>query len=68
MQDGATNHTTNVNINFLVENFRGRILARRSERFWLAYSPDLNVLDFCIWGFIQDQIYPIKPETIEERS
>ena len=62
MQDGGTSHTTNNNINFLVGKFRGRVISRRSKRFWPAYSPDLNVLDFCVWGYMQDQIYRIKPE------
>ena len=56
MQDGATSHTTNAiiaNTNFLAEKFRGRVISCRSERFWPTYIPNLNVLDFCIWGYIQ---------------
>jgi hypothetical protein len=56
MQDGATSHTTNLNIDFLVEKFCGQLISRQSQtgHFWPTYSPNLNPLDFCVWGFIQD--------------
>ena len=66
MQDGATSHVTNVNLNFLVEKFRGRVISRRSEQMWPPYSPCLNPLDFSIWGYMQNQVRRIQPSTIEE--
>ena len=68
MQDGATSHTTNLNIDFLTEKFRGRIISCRAqtEHFWPPYSPDLNPLDFCVWGYVQDQVRRIQPESIAE--
>ena len=66
MQDGATSHTTNLNVNFLLEKFRGRLISRRSEQLWPPYSPDLNVLDFFVWGYLEEQVKRIKPTTVEE--
>ena len=34
--------------------------------FWPPYSPDLNPLDFCVWGYVQDQVRRIQPESIAE--
>ena len=68
MQDGATSHTTNLNLNFLTEKFCGRVISRQAQErhFWPPYSPDLNPLDFCIWGYVQDQVRRIQPESIAE--
>ena len=66
MQDGATSHVTNVNLNFLLEKFSGRVISRRSEQLWPPYSPCLNPLDFSIWGYMQDQVNRIKPANVEE--
>ena len=62
MQDGATSHTTNLNLNFLVEKFRGRVISRRAQEghFWPPYSPDLNPLDFCVWGSRPSETHPAR--------
>ena len=66
MQDGATSHTTAVNLAFLLDKFRGRVISRRSEHFWPPYSPDLNPLDFFVWGYLEAQVKRIKPTSVEE--
>ena len=66
MQDGASSHVTNANLNFLVGKFRGRVISRRSEQMWPPYSPCLNPMDFCIWGYMQDQVRRIEPSTMQE--
>ena len=66
MQDGATSHTTDINLNFLLDKFRGRVISRRSEHFWPPYSPDLNPLDFLVLGYLEDQVKQIKPAMVEE--
>ena len=68
MQDGATSHTTNLNINFLIDKFRGRVISRRSPlgHEWPPYSPDLNPLDSFVWGYVEDQVRRIEPESIPE--
>ena len=66
MQDGATSHATDANINFLLEKFRGRVISRRSERLWPSYLPDINPLDFFVWGYFQAAVQRIKPSNVEE--
>ena len=66
MQDGATSHTTNDNLNFLREKFRGRVISRRSDYLWPPYSPDINPLDFFAWGYLQAAVYCIKPSNVDE--
>ena len=65
-QDGATSHTTNAVLDFLDSKFHGRIISRRSDIPWPPYSPDLNPLDFFVWGYVMQQVRRIKPETIDE--
>ena len=68
MQDGATSHTTNLNLNFLTEKFCGRVISRQAQEghFWPLYSPDLNPLDFCVWGYVHDQVKRIQPGAVKD--
>ena len=38
----------------------------QEEHFWPPYSPNLNPLDFCVWGQVQDQVRRIQQESIAE--
>lgn len=33
---------------------------------WPSHSPDLNVCDFFLWGYLKDRVYKTNPQTIEE--
>ena len=33
---------------------------------WPPYSPDLNVCDFFLWGYIKDKVYKTSPQNIQE--
>ena len=67
-QDGAPPHASDQNIRYLGNQFNGRLLARRSERFggrdWAARSPDLNPLDYGIWGILKGKVFSPRPQTI----
>jgi len=68
-QDGATPHASDLNLNYLAAQFNGRLLARRSEplggRDWAARSPDLNPLDYGIWGILKSRVYSqARPRTM----
>ena len=56
-QDGASSHTANVVQEFCREKFR-RFWGKDD---WPATSPDLNVLDYFVWGYIQAQLDKRKP-------
>jgi len=51
-QDGARPHTARASVQWLRENAPQLILPDA----WPSKSPDLNVMDFCIWGIILHNI------------
>ena len=69
-QDGAPPHATNHNLAYLGRQFGGRLVARRSEPFggrdWAARSPDLNPLDFGIWGILKSRLHSPRAQTMLE--
>ena len=45
MQDGATCHTSQNNLYFLLDKFDGRVISNKTDVIWPPNSPDLNSLD-----------------------
>ena len=66
MQDGATAHTALASRQWLRENFAERIISLKTDFVWAPYSPDLNPLDFFLWGHLKDCVYRDTPHSIEE--
>ena len=33
---------------------------------WSPHSPDLNTLDFYLWGYLKDRVYKHNPQTIPD--
>jgi len=65
-QDGAGPHNARIVTNFLNEQFPGRWMGRYGPIRWPARSPDLNPLDFFLWGYCKEIIYKQPPENVEE--
>ena len=65
-QDGATPHTSNLALTFLRDVFGDRLISKRALHEWAPYSPDLNPLDFFLWGYLKDRVYANTPTTLEE--
>ena len=65
-QDGATPHTANLTLEMLRQNFGDHLISRRMDHIWASHSPDLNPLDFFLWGYTKDRVYVNKPRTIED--
>ncbi|CAH1991124.1 unnamed protein product [Acanthoscelides obtectus] len=65
-QDGATCHTTNVNIHRLQSSFGDRVISRRGNVPWPPISCDLTPLDFFLWGYLKRKVYVNKPATLQE--
>lgn len=63
MQDGARLHRTRAVFDYPEETFDDRLIAldypeaRGKGIEWPPYSPDLNLCDFFLWGFIKDLVY-----------
>lgn len=65
-QDGAPAHYGRRVIDFLNQEFIGRWIGRRGHIEWPARSPDLNPLDFFMWGYLKSRVYCDRPNTIED--
>jgi len=65
MQDGAPPHYANIVRNFLNQRFPGRWIGRRGPVEWPPRSPDLNPLDYFLWGYLKSEVYRNRPRTID---
>lgn len=66
MQDGAPAHYTIQVREFLNEAYPNRWIGRGAPVAWPARSPDLNPLDFFLWGHLKTLVYDSPVDTIEE--
>ena len=67
-QDGASVHRQVKTMKYLDSQFMNRTLAMGSiSGFdWPARSPDLNPLDFCVWGVLKERVFKPRPATMAE--
>ena len=60
-QDGARPHWTQNNLAYIQGQFGVNTLALGAARWgggeWAPHSPDLSVLDFCIWGIMKHHVF-----------
>ena len=66
MQDGATAHTARVSMKWLEDNFGDRVISKNAAFPWAPYSPDLNPLDFFLWGYLKSRVFRHNPQTVED--
>ena len=64
-QDGATCHTTRLNMEILRQTFPGRLISRFGDVEWPARSPDFSPLDYFLWGYLKGKVYH-KPTNITQ--
>lgn len=69
MQDGAPPHFARIVRNHLNTTFGERWIGRGGPQPWPARSPDLNPLDFYLWGHLKSVVYatPV-PDVAELRE
>jgi len=48
----------------LVNKFE--VISLKTNFIWVPYSPNLNPLDFFLWGHLKDVVYRDKPLSIQE--
>lgn len=71
-QDGATPHRTQENLDQIAHVFGHRILGLDANRKtgggidWPSSSPDLNVCDFFLWGYLKDRVYKTPLGNVDE--
>lgn len=66
MHDGAPPHFVVDVRAHLDRTFPGRWIGRGGPVLWPARSPDLNPLDFCIWGYLKSLVYSVPINNIEQ--
>lgn len=66
MHDGAPAHYGQNVRNYLNNCFSGRWIGRGSDHIWPPRSPDLNPLDFFLWGYMKDIVYQRPSNSREE--
>ena len=59
-QDGASSHTAKKTLDLLKKYFDERIISNKLENFWPPYSPELNICDFYLWGYLKDSVFSNK--------
>ena len=65
-QDGAAPHTAREALDWLNGHFPSQHISLKAAVQWAPRSPDLNPLDFFMWGFLKDRVYSGKPATTDE--
>ena len=58
-------HRTKVRA-FLDENFTNVWIGTRVSIDWAPRSPDLNPMDFFLWGTMKDRVYAENPKTMQQ--
>ena len=51
---------------YLDADFPNRWIGRCGTIEWPPHSPDLNPLDFFLWGYVNDSVYKTRPNTLSE--
>lgn len=64
--DGAPGHYATAVRSYLDELFPGRWIGRGGPREWPPRSPDLNPLDFYLWGYLKSIVYRKGAQTPSE--
>lgn len=66
MHDGAPPHFSLVAREYLNTVYPNRWIGRGGPVSWPPRSPDLNSLDFFLWGHLKHLVYTTEVETVEE--
>lgn len=66
MHDGCPAHFSRPTRDYLDHTFPQRWIGRGGFIQWPPRSPDLNPMDFFLWGHLKDRVYETTVDTIEE--
>ena len=66
MHDGAPAHFSVVLRNYLQTVYPNRWIGRGGPQEWPPRSPDLNSLDFILWGHLKTLVYTSPINTVEQ--
>ena len=63
--DGAPAHYSRAVRNFLNDAYQDKWIGRNGAVYWPARSPDLNKLDYFLWGYVKGIVYSEPPTTAD---
>ncbi|EZA62615.1 hypothetical protein X777_07429 [Ooceraea biroi] len=66
MHDGAPAHFSRVARDHLNRNYGQRWIGRGGQVAWPPRSPDMNPLDFYLWGHVKSMVYRNAPNNIAD--
>ncbi len=64
MLEGASSHCINRVLRWQSAKFQDRIIRRNTTVLWPPQSPDLNPIDFYLWGFLAASVFKIPNQSI----
>lgn len=65
-QDGAPPHFSRIVRDRLDKEFAQRWIGRRGPLEWPPRSPDLNPLDYAVWGIIKENVYKNRVNNLDQ--
>jgi hypothetical protein len=66
MHDGAPAHFARAVRRHLTRRYGERYMGRGGPVPWPPRSPDLNPMDYCVWGHVKSLVYTSAVDTVEE--
>lgn len=57
-QDGSSFQTAKPTMKCLRQHFENRIISLKSDFDWPSRSPDLTPVEYYLWGYLKDRVYP----------
>ncbi|GBM94843.1 hypothetical protein AVEN_93043-1 [Araneus ventricosus] len=64
--DGAPSHNVSSVQQYIRDTFQQQIIGYGGCVEWPPRSPDLNPLDFFLWGYIKQRVYATPPPILQE--
>ncbi|GBO05190.1 hypothetical protein AVEN_267673-1 [Araneus ventricosus] len=64
--DGAPPHKESSIQQYIWDTFQQQVIGYGGCVEWPPRSPDLNTLDFLLWGYIKQRVYATPPPTLQE--
>jgi hypothetical protein len=65
-QDGAIAHIARASMSVVQEMFPGHVISQRGDLPWPAWSPDLCVCYYFLWGYLKAKVFINRPCSIHE--
>jgi hypothetical protein len=66
MHDGAPPHFSRIARQYLNDHFPGKWIGHKGPVAWPARSPDLNPIDFELWGHVKNEVYSTPLINVDE--